>query len=898
MEGSHHSVSSSSRRPKEVHRATASPSYFKNVVSLGLSPNPSQSSSSKPHHSRTFFTPNHPNHHHHKLRSSPSEDGETSSNGKILVDNLLLRLPEISGTAQQEGLIPSSASSPPKHPYHSDAAATAAAIAVSAEGPTPLITNVRSRKSGDGSGGTGQHALGRKQHRRHRRRRAAGNGNRNRNNRNRNNGSSSKKDPRCPGLWGMCWCCRDRKIVRSTLSCMNVVARIVSWCTVVASVAGVVWYSYELKKTGKDPHLILWNSAAAFVLIGFPISIYGIVTHLSNYNQPETQVYIVRILFMVPIFSIQSWLGLRFKDYSIYFETIRDFYEAYVLYSFLQFLIQVLGGEEALILMLKDKSPTRGVHIGGLQFCLKPWLMGQPVRKMYMNKDGETILAASGDTGSAKTASETSVTGAGGLIQHQHQHQYQPMGGSGGQQQQHHQQLLMMNTPVHNKPLKRVYWTSPFFLQCKLGVLQYVLLKLASTIAILILEPYHLYKEGSFSYKGGYLYICILTNVSQTWALYCFFFFYFATKNELTPIRPVGKFLSVKLLVFFTWWQSLFISILYQMQLIPHYISTEAKMFAGGSLEGDDLDLAGVRAEPDWNVPLSAEDASALDQHGGKAFWTSPSDPVSSGIIEYSPEDVAKALQDYLICIEMFIFAVVHIFVFPHSEYSPEAVEARARALNQMPNKNWNKRLGRKWKEYDNKSSWSGTTNTSRDSVEIELFPMGTTQRDYNNNNSSSSNNLPNDSFSSNARRRDSVDEDDLRVHPLDKLGQEEIEQHPLLLEEDEDQWEDESYDDDSTCINDDDDDDDDDDGEYSSFGEGDEEQGMTPSRTAVRKKNFFSALLDSTIPQDLRDNTVGIIKGEYVVERKTLLHHAATSDSYDLLSRMHKHHTKGGNQL
>merc|ERR1712194_83287 len=71
-----------------------------------------------------------------------------------------------------------------------------------------------------------------------------------------------------------------------------------------------------------------------------------------------------------------------------------------------------------------------------------------------------------------------------------------------------------------------------------------------------------------------------------------------------------------------------------------------------------------------------------------------------------------------------------------------------------------------------------------------------------------------------------------------------------------------------------------------------DVEQQKTSLRniTSSRKKNFFSALLDTTTRfQDLRDNTVGIIKGEYVVERKTLLHHAATSDSYDLLSRMSK---------
>lgn len=618
---------------------------------------------------------------------------------------------------------------------------------------------------------------------------------------------------------------------------MNVVARILSWCTVVASVAGVVWYSYELKKTGKEDHLILWNSAAAFVLIGFPISIYGIVMHLANYNQPETQNYIVRILWMVPIFSIQSWLGLRFKDYSIYFETVRDMYEAYVLYSFLQFLIQVLGGEEALILMLKDKSPTRGVHYGGLQWCVKPWLMGQPVRKTVTDDEGETLLG--GGSTSAITASETLVPG--------------PLGG-----QQH-----LMTQPVQNQPLKRVYWTSPFFLYCKFGVFQYVLLKFLSTIAILLLEPHGLYKEGSFSYKGGYLYICILTNFSQTWALYCFFFFYFATKNELTPIRPVGKFLSVKLLVFFTWWQSLFISILYQMELIPHYSSAEATIFGfGGSSEKD---LGGIRSEPDWSGPLSAEDATALDEYGGKAFW----DDSASSIVEYSAEDVAKAIQDYLICIEMFFFAIVHIFVFPHNEYTPEAVEARGRALNQRPNKNWNKRLGRKWKEYDNKSAWSATTSSSRNSADIELYPLMGGQRNYNHDDH-------NQTYLTDSK--DSMGDDDLRFHPMDNLNETESQHFPLLQEQDEESS-----------------------SESGSYEEEDEfsdhPNGMEENQTEPRKKkNFFSALLDSSIPQDLRDNTVGIIKGDYVVERKTLLHHAATSDSYDLLSRMSRPEKPRGN--
>jgi hypothetical protein len=50
-------------------------------------------------------------------------------------------------------------------------------------------------------------------------------------------------------------------------------------------------------------------------------------------------------------------------------------------------------------------------------------------------------------------------------------------------------------------------------------------------------------------------------------------------------------------------------------------------------------------------------------------------------------------------------------------------------------------------------------------------------------------------------------------------------------------------------------------------------------------KTGFVRALLDSAIPRDLHSSTVGIVKGDYVVERKTLLHHATTSDQYDLFA-------------
>ena len=46
---------------------------------------------------------------------------------------------------------------------------------------------------------------------------------------------------------------------------------------------------------------------------------------------------------MVPIYSIQSWLSLRFHGGRIYIDLLRDLYEAYVIQSFLYYLMELLG---------------------------------------------------------------------------------------------------------------------------------------------------------------------------------------------------------------------------------------------------------------------------------------------------------------------------------------------------------------------------------------------------------------------------------------------------------------------------------------------------------------------------------------------------------------------------
>jgi len=100
---------------------------------------------------------------------------------------------------------------------------------------------------------------------------------------------------------------------------MSIMAKLLFWVSLVVMAFGVFWYSKELALHGTDPHLIAWFSAGAFVILGFPISIYGILMHLTNYYQPNIQCYVIRILWMgkyhVSFFycKILDWLACEWS---------------------------------------------------------------------------------------------------------------------------------------------------------------------------------------------------------------------------------------------------------------------------------------------------------------------------------------------------------------------------------------------------------------------------------------------------------------------------------------------------------------------------------------------------------------------------------------------------------
>ncbi|XP_022773345.1 protein LAZ1 homolog 1 isoform X2 [Durio zibethinus] len=132
-----------------------------------------------------------------------------------------------------------------------------------------------------------------------------------------------------------------------------------------------------------------------------------------------------------------------------------------------------------------------------------------------------------------------------------------------------------------------------------------MILKMICALLAMILESFGVYGEGKFEWRYGYPYLAVVLNFSQTWALYCLVQFYAVIKEKLEPIRPLAKFLTFKSIVFLTWWQGVAIAFLFSM----------------GAFKGS---LA---------------------------------------------QELKTRIQDYIICIEMGVAAVVHLYVFPAVSY-------------------------------------------------------------------------------------------------------------------------------------------------------------------------------------------------------------------------------------
>ena len=218
---------------------------------------------------------------------------------------------------------------------------------------------------------------------------------------------------------------------------------------------------------------------------------------------------------------------------AFYLDPLRDIYEAFTIYTFFQLLINFLGGERSLIVMMHGRRPKN--HAWPLNHCLP----------MVDISDPHTFLA-----------------------------------------------------------IKR-------------GILQYAWLKPILAIATIIMKATGVYHEGIISVGSGYLWISILFNVSVTLSLYSLAIFWVCMSQDLQPFRPVPKFLCIKLIIFASYWQGFFLSILQFLGAIP----------------------------------------SGVEGYG-------------------SADNLAAAIQDALICFEMPMFAVGHWYAFSWHDYADVTISA------------------------------------------------------------------------------------------------------------------------------------------------------------------------------------------------------------------------------
>ena len=85
---------------------------------------------------------------------------------------------------------------------------------------------------------------------------------------------------------------------------------------------------------------------------------YNIAKHAIHYNSPRTQKYIFRILGVIPVYAVCSCISLIAPPAAVVFLTLRDVYEAFVVYSFFTLILEYAGGDYNCTERIKHLPPV------------------------------------------------------------------------------------------------------------------------------------------------------------------------------------------------------------------------------------------------------------------------------------------------------------------------------------------------------------------------------------------------------------------------------------------------------------------------------------------------------------------------------------------------------------
>ena len=73
------------------------------------------------------------------------------------------------------------------------------------------------------------------------------------------------------------------------------------------------WWDFER-------HVFAWLIAGVCAVASIILSFHLIIKHYQYYHRPEFQRHIVRIILMVPIYSVCSFLSMIYYDSAVYFD--------------------------------------------------------------------------------------------------------------------------------------------------------------------------------------------------------------------------------------------------------------------------------------------------------------------------------------------------------------------------------------------------------------------------------------------------------------------------------------------------------------------------------------------------------------------------------------------------
>ncbi|KAL7517150.1 hypothetical protein ACHAWX_002099 [Stephanocyclus meneghinianus] len=258
--------------------------------------------------------------------------------------------------------------------------------------------------------------------------------------------------------------------------------------------------------------LLAVQFAGMFTVLVILVSGYHLSQHVRHFHSPVVQRKIMAVLWMTPVYAVTSWLSLLFPLSEPYLSVIRDFYESYCVYTFLSFLIAVLGrGDRWAVVSLLERG-AEGLSdpdkLGCPRWC---WRCCESKKRQIVppsspgrinNDDGENGTVATWMSSSTEVMQQ--------------------------QQPTHH-----LNSTAD--PNKNRHKAEAVLDQCQTYAMQFVLLRPIMAIAWLVSNQF-VQPESFLDWKSPQMYIVIITNVSIFFAFRGVVFMTFWQKMTLSII--------------------------------------------------------------------------------------------------------------------------------------------------------------------------------------------------------------------------------------------------------------------------------------------------------------------------------------------------------------------------